>query len=256
MKTLKPELPTGADDRVKEILFLMGETVFACFFIRRGGFQFLSFHFVQQIYFTGMQCLITSGLLGVMVGLMVIIPLVSLDIQQLEILRIVYDAAVYHTLIPILMVLLVIGRSGNAITSELGMFRINGTLESLASMGIEPYHFLVLPRFLAMVMSLFILYVWTTLWSIICVATVAVIQLNASMAGIVKVMLNNMQIQDFLLTFVLLAYIAFTIVVIHCYFGLTATSKIMIARNLPLAFISSFFSSLTIVIVFSVIRHG
>ena len=67
-----------------------------------------------------------------------------------------------------MLIFLVIGRSGNAITSELGSLRINRTLESLASMGIEPYHFLVLPRVLAMMVSLVVLYIWTTAWSVVC----------------------------------------------------------------------------------------
>ncbi len=255
MGTLKPIIPPPAGNGIKEILFLMGETVIGCFYIRRGGFQYLAFHFFQQIYFTAVECLVTSALMGIMVGLLVIIPMVSLNIIQLDILRMIYDAAVYHTLLPIMLIFLVIGRSGNAITSELGSLRINRTLESLAGMGIEPYHFLVLPRVLAMMVSLSLLYIWTTLWSVACVTVLSVVELHTSIKGVIHALVHHIEFMDFLLTFVLLAYVGAVLVVVHAYFGLAATSKMVVARNLPRAFIWSLFLSLTMVILFSAIRH-
>ena len=256
MGALKPIIPPPDGNGIKEVLFLMGETMIGCFYIRRGGLQYLGFHFLQQIYFTVLECLVTSALMGIMVGLLVIIPMVSLDISQLDILRQIYDVAVYHTLLPIMLIFLVIGRSGNAITSELGSLRINRTLESLASMGIEPYHFLVLPRVLAMIVSLVILYVWTTIWSVVCVTALSVIKRHASLQGVINALTHNLGMMDFLLTFVLLAYVGVVLVAVHSYFGLTATSKMAIARNLPRAFIWSLFLSLTMVILFSAIRHA
>ena len=67
---------------------------------------------------------------------------------------------------------------------------------------------------------------------------------------------HNLGMMDFLLTFVLLAYVGVVLVAVHSYFGLTATSKMAIARNLPRAFIWSLFLSLTMVILFSAIRHA
>lgn len=255
MPALKPVIPPPAGSGIREILFLMGETIIGCFHIRRGGFQYLGFQVIQQVYFTAVQCLVASALLGVMVGVMVIIPMVSLDISELNILRTIYDAAVYHTLLPIMLIFLVIGRSGNAITSELGSLRVNRTLESLAAMGIEPYHFLVLPRVVAMVVSLIMLYIWTTLWSVLSVTILGPAKLHASAKGIVSALIHHVKCTDFLLTFVLLAYVSVVMVVVHAYFGLAATSKMMIARNLPRAFIWSLFVNLTLVVLFSALRH-
>lgn len=253
MSALKPLIPPPAGNGLKEVLFLAGETMIGCFHIRRGGFQYLSFHIIQQIYFTAVQCLIPSALMGAMVGLMVIIAMSSLDLNQLDLLRTIFDAAVYHTLLPIMLIFLVIGRSGNAITSELGSLRINRSLESLAGMGIEPYHFLVLPRVLAMVVSLIMLYIWTMLWSVLSVTLLGITKLNASAKGMIIALVHHFDYTHFLFTFVLLACVAVVMVMVHAYFGLTATSKMMVARNLPRAFIRSIFLSLTLVILFSAI---
>jgi phospholipid/cholesterol/gamma-HCH transport system permease protein len=47
---------------------------------------------------------------------------------------------------PLLTALAVIGRSGTAITAELATNTVMGEIRALEGMGIDPYHYLVLPR--------------------------------------------------------------------------------------------------------------
>jgi phospholipid/cholesterol/gamma-HCH transport system permease protein len=55
---------------------------------------------------------------------------------------------------PLLIGVVVIGRSGSAVTAELGTMRVSEEVEALEVMAINPVQFLVVPRFLAMMIML------------------------------------------------------------------------------------------------------
>ena len=61
---------------------------------------------------------------------------------------------------PLLIGVIVIGRSGSAVTAELGTMRVSEEVEALEVMAINPVQFLVVPRFLAMMIMLPVLTVF------------------------------------------------------------------------------------------------
>lgn len=64
-------------------------------------------------------------------------------------------------LAPLLTGVVVIGRSGSAITAELGTMKVSEEIEALEVMAINPIRFLVVPRFLAMLVMLPVLVVFS-----------------------------------------------------------------------------------------------
>lgn len=55
---------------------------------------------------------------------------------------------------PVLTALVLAGRIGAAITAEIGSMKVNEQLEALETMGINPIRFLVVPKFLALVLMM------------------------------------------------------------------------------------------------------
>jgi phospholipid/cholesterol/gamma-HCH transport system permease protein len=55
---------------------------------------------------------------------------------------------------PLLIAVIVIGRSGSAVTAELGTMKVSEEIEALQVMAINPIRFLIVPRFLAMLIML------------------------------------------------------------------------------------------------------
>ncbi len=55
---------------------------------------------------------------------------------------------------PLLIAVIVIGRSGSAVTAELGTMKVSEEIEALEVMAINPIRFLIVPRFLAMMVML------------------------------------------------------------------------------------------------------
>ncbi len=61
---------------------------------------------------------------------------------------------------PLLVGVVVIGRSGSAVTAELGTMKVSEEIEALEVMAINPIRYLVVPRFLAMMVMLPVLTVF------------------------------------------------------------------------------------------------
>ncbi len=55
---------------------------------------------------------------------------------------------------PVLTALMVTGRAGSAITAEIGIMRIEEQVDALECMAIDPYAYLVTPRFIACIIAL------------------------------------------------------------------------------------------------------
>lgn len=60
---------------------------------------------------------------------------------------------------PLLTAILVIGRSATAIAAELGAMQLNGEVDALAVHGVNPYQYLLLPRWLGVLVAMFVLVV-------------------------------------------------------------------------------------------------
>jgi phospholipid/cholesterol/gamma-HCH transport system permease protein len=116
---------------------------------------------VNQIRFTAVHAigliLLLSGLLSFLV--------ISQAVRELgrfgatEIIGTLMVVAIVRELGPLLTALVVAGRSGTAIAAELATNKVGGEVDALEGMGIDPLHYLVLPRLGAAVVSVFCLIV-------------------------------------------------------------------------------------------------
>jgi phospholipid/cholesterol/gamma-HCH transport system permease protein len=62
--------------------------------------------------------------------------------------------AAMRELAPLMTAVLITGRSGSAITAEIGTMKVSEEIDALEVMGLNPIKFLVVPKFLAMVLAL------------------------------------------------------------------------------------------------------
>ena len=115
--------------------------------------------FMRQCYFTGARALGFVVILALLVGIgMVFEVLFWLDIAgQREYVGRLIVLLLVREIAPILVALVVIGRSGSAIVAELGNMRISGQVRMLDAMGIDPFIFMLLPRVTAIVICMFCL---------------------------------------------------------------------------------------------------
>jgi len=117
--------------------------------------------FLNQIWFTALQAvplvIVLSGLLSFLVISQAVRELGRLGATEL--LGTLMVVAIVRELGPLLTALAVAGRSGTAIAAELATNKVMGEVDALEGMGIDPLHYLVLPRLGAAVVSVFCLIV-------------------------------------------------------------------------------------------------
>src|ERR1035438_986332 len=115
-----------------------------------------------QIRFTGLDALwLVSGtalLLGAVTLIQAFSQLSGLGAENY--IGTLMVLIILRELGPLLTAVLVIGRSATAIAAELGAMQLNGEVDALAAHGVNPYQYLLLPRWLGVLVALFTLVVF------------------------------------------------------------------------------------------------
>ena len=115
--------------------------------------------FARQVLSIGVEPFWFVGALAVFAGISVVVQLTfwTGEVGQSQLLGPLLVAVVARELGPVLINLVVIVRSGSAMTTELGVLKINGEVRALESQGGDPFLQLVVPRVLGTVVSTFCL---------------------------------------------------------------------------------------------------
>ena len=119
----------------------------------------------QQIQRAGVRLLPIIAFMAFALGFVVIGQTVSLlsRVGAQNYTGTVMVTAVVRELGPIVTALLVLARVGTATVIELGNDRAMGQVEALEALGIDPIHYLVVPRVLGLAMAIFALTVYLIL---------------------------------------------------------------------------------------------
>ncbi len=113
----------------------------------------------MQILFTGVEALSVVATISVSIGAVIVIQGLSL-LPQFGQGQLIYDILIIvitRELGPILTALIVTARSGTAISTELGNMVINHEVEAYTVTGINPIQHIVVPRFIGVTLSTFLL---------------------------------------------------------------------------------------------------
>lgn len=118
--------------------------------------------FALQVLSIGVEPLWFVGAVAVFVGISVVVQLSFWvgEAGQSQLLGPLLVAVVARELGPVLINLVVIVRSGSAMTTELGVLKINGEVRALETQGSDPFLQLVMPRVLGTAVSTFCLTVF------------------------------------------------------------------------------------------------
>jgi phospholipid/cholesterol/gamma-HCH transport system permease protein len=128
--------------------------------------------------------------------------------------------SVLRELGPLLIGVIVIGRSGSAVTAELGTMRVSEEIEALGVMAINPVRFLVVPRFLAMLIMLPVLTVFGNYLGMAGGWSICHFALDMSTAGYIMRSVEAAQIADLYSGLFKSFVFAWLIITIACHAGL------------------------------------
>jgi phospholipid/cholesterol/gamma-HCH transport system permease protein len=115
--------------------------------------------FARQVLAIGVEPVGFVCAVAVFVGISVVVQLTFWvgEAGQSQLVGPLLVAVVARELGPLLINLVVIVRSGSAMTTELGVLKINGEVRALEAQGGDPFLHLVVPRVLGMAVSTFCL---------------------------------------------------------------------------------------------------
>ena len=135
---------------------------------RHTGQRLMARTFIQQIYFTGVQSLELICLIALLVGGLVVIQGISqlTRVGSRNVLASLLTVVIIREVGPLLTAVVVTLRSGSAIAIEMGYMTVLREIESLEMQGIDPLHFLTLPRLVGVTVSVICLIVFFNIVSI------------------------------------------------------------------------------------------
>ncbi len=124
---------------------------------------------VLQVYFTGVQAMGIITLISLAIGAVIIIEATSLLPQfgESSLLYTVLVMVITRELGPLLTAFILIARSSTAMATELGGMVVSHQVEAYVAVGVNPISYIVVPRFLAAIVSMVILTVYFNLCGLI-----------------------------------------------------------------------------------------
>jgi len=123
---------------------------------------------------------------------------------------------------PVLTAMVVAGRVGAGITAELGTMKVTEQIDALSSLGVDPIRYLVVPRFLASFVMLFILAVYADFIGIFGGYVVGVLKLDIASHLYIKRTIEAMVFKDIYTGLIKAFFFGVIISTVGCYHGLNA----------------------------------
>ena len=247
-RTLQATRPTG------DAIYLLANALSGVGDLFSPAGHYLRRTIVQQLYFTAVQAFWLVNLIGIALGILVILPLIGFGVTEVETQARVIELALFHQLVPILAALVVIGRSGTAVTAEIGDLNQGGAIDSLLALGVEPHRFIVLPRVIGLTASLVLLGFWGNIAAIVGAGAFNALQGHASFGNLAAACAATLSPVDIVFTALMLLCFGVFIALAHCHFGLRSASSVEVQRNLPKAFVVSLVGVLAITVLFVSVR--
>lgn len=187
-----------------------------------------------QIGRAGLNLLPMVSFLAFALGLVVIGQTVSLlnRVGAQDYAGIVMVTVIVRELGPLVTALLVLARVGTAIVIELSTNRATGEVEALEALGIDPIHFLVMPRVLGLAISIFSLTVYMIIVALLSGYLFAFVQDVPLRPGeYFNQLASSLRWEDFALLALKTVSFGTIIAIVTCYQGLARPLRIEEVRD-------------------------
>jgi phospholipid/cholesterol/gamma-HCH transport system permease protein len=176
---------------------------------------------VRQMFFTGFEALPLVSVIAFFVGATIVIQMQTVTAQLPgEMIGRIIVAVVLRELAPLTTAIIVAGRSGTAIATELGNMKANAEILALTSLGIDPLRFVVWPRMMGAIVGVMVLTVYFGIIAIISGYTTGVVMGASSFAALQAGFSEALVRGDILLFFVKGGGLGLLVGWLSCHYGL------------------------------------
>ncbi len=243
MRIFSPQTLPKTEEKMKENTFIkIGGLVFAQLISVKNAFYLIADIFywsifgvfnrkghrkgsvVQQSILIGMDAVWIVALLSFILGLILALQAAA-QLRQFGANIFVADLMALSMVIemgPFLTAIILAGRSGSAIASEIATMKVTEEVDALKMMAINPIRYIVVPKFHAITICISLLVIISTLVGILGGLVVAVTYLDLSPVAFLTRVFEVVKFRDALIALGKSYFFAWIIVIIGSYYGFSA----------------------------------
>ncbi|MGQ0812480.1 MAG: MlaE family ABC transporter permease [Nitrospiraceae bacterium] len=177
----------------------------------------------RQILFTGVDALPVTSAIALMLGI-IIITQAGTQLPQLgagSLVGSIIVIAVIRELGPLVTALIVVGRSGTAIATELGNMSVGREVVALELMGIPISRFVIMPRMVGLIVSMVCLTLYFDAVAVLGGFLIAKTKLTIPFDAFVEGVTRALSLPDILLTAVKPFVFGLAVAAVCCHHGLS-----------------------------------
>ena len=242
------ELLFKVTDHGQDLLRLVGQLMLDLIRLVRAPREAPWRDITGHIFHIGATALPITAMVGFLIGV-VLAYLTSQQLRQFgaEIFIVnILGLSLIRELGPVLAAVLIAGRSGSAITAQIGVMRVTEELDAMRVMGIPPGFRLVMPRAIALAVAMPLLTLWTTLAALFGGMLAADLVLGITPAYFINNLPRAVQVSNLWLAMGKSAVFGLLIALIGCHYGLRVKPN---TESLGQGTTASVVSSITVVIL-------
>lgn len=207
---------------VFDFLAMLGQLLLDCLHCLRYPKEIPWKEISANVYKSGVRAMPVAGLVGFLIGVVLSylsalqLKAFGADIYIVNILGL----GIVRELGPVLVAVLVAGRSGSAMTAQLGVMRVTEEIDALATMGVSRSQRLILPKVVALTIAMPLLVLWTDVISLCGGMFSAEFQLDISYAFFIEALPKAVPVANLWIGLLKGMFFGATVALIACHFGL------------------------------------
>lgn len=207
---------------VRGMVALFGQLLLDCAYLFRHPKDVPWREFTSNVYKAGALALPVTALVGFLIGV-TISYLSALQLKSfgadLFIVNIL-GISIIRELGPVLVAVLVAGRSGSAMTAQIGVMRVTEEIDALSTMGISRSIRVVLPKVFGLTVAMPLLVLWTSAVALFGGMLAALMQLDLSLIYFLENLPRAVPVANLFIGLGKGLVFGFVTAVVACHFGL------------------------------------
>lgn len=207
--------------QINDGVILIGQLVLDFLYLLRKPGEIPWAEISMTIFDAGVRALGITALVGFLIGV-VLSYLSALQLQAFgaEIYIIdILGLSILRELGPLLAAILVAGRSGSAMTAQIGIMRVTEELDALSAMGISHSLRLIFPKVIALLITLPLLTIWTDIAALLGGMLSANHQLDISMQQFFVRLPTSVPLVNIFIGLLKASVFGILIALVACHFG-------------------------------------
>jgi phospholipid/cholesterol/gamma-HCH transport system permease protein len=183
---------------------------------------FMPYRFLAQAKRVGPGSFLISSMVAFFVGMIIALQMAYLMVQLSAEIYIpnVIALSLTRELAPVLTALIVAGRVGAGITAEIGSMVVTEQVQALKAFAVNPVKYLVVPRFLALVVMLPVLTIFADFIGIYGGYVICVNKLGINSVMYWEMVCDSLQLKDVVTGLLKTIFFAMVIATVGCHQGL------------------------------------